>query len=160
MSNRWVNPSLRPRPPEKPETYSGDSRPIWGLRKQHHQTEPTRERILQNMHSMIQRRRISKGNCLWKNTTTRPVCGCLKSSKTQWRKSVTPTRLTRVILWDVRLLNPCSPTSRRPRTRMGSSCSSNHHRINRDGIAPPSEKTLYLPSTGSFCGFIGKSGKR
>ena len=130
MSNRWVNPPLRPRPPEKPETYSGDSRPIWGIRKQDHQTKPKGERILQNMHSMIQRRRISKGNCLWKNTTTRPVCGCLKSSKTQWRKSVTPTRLTRVILWDVRLLRVFRRTLRRPRTPMENTFSSNHHRIN------------------------------
>ena len=57
-----VNPPPGIRPPQKPEPYSSDSRPIWGLRKQHHQTEPTRERILQNMDSMIQRKRISKGD--------------------------------------------------------------------------------------------------
>ena len=62
--NKWVNPEPRIKPPEEPQTYSGDSTPIWGLRKQHHQTEPTRERTLRNMDSIIQRRRISKGNYL------------------------------------------------------------------------------------------------
>jgi hypothetical protein len=61
---KWVNPPPRPKPPEEPQTYSGDSRPVWGLRKQHHHTEPTRERILHNMDFIIQRRRISKGDYL------------------------------------------------------------------------------------------------
>ena len=119
--NKWVNPL--PRPPEKPEPYSGDSRPIWGLRKQHHQTQPTKERILQNMHSMIQRRRISKGNCLWKNTPTRPAWGCLWPSKKTWPPSVTVIRSMSQTSWDVPSLNS-SPTSNETQIRIHVICSS------------------------------------
>ena len=123
MSNRWVNPSLRPRPPEKPETYSGDSRPIWGLRKQHHQTKPTRERILQNMHSMIQRRRISKGDFIWSNTLTKLAWECLWPSRKTWPPSVTSSRsMNRT--WCVKQSSSSLRTSNETQTSTHDTCSS------------------------------------
>ena len=123
MSNRWVNPSLSPRPPEKPETYSGDSRSIWGLRKQHHQTEPTKERILQTMHSMIQRRRISKGDFIWSNTLTKLAWECLWPSKKTWPPSVTSSRSMNRI-WCVKQSSSSLRTSNETQTSTHDTCSS------------------------------------